>query len=335
MNQHHVTDSEVISQLRLPLIVLVTYAHSYSGGAGGDVLRLLVGQTLVKVSVPVFFIVSGYLFFRNVVQWNLEVYVGKIRRRARSLLLPYLVWNLLMVAKLHTFSWSMFWNYWGHAGMQTDWLGHENWMTAPANLPLWFLRDLMVVSLFSPIIYIGLRHRGTAIVGVLTVVYLSGVGAFALPGLSACSLCFFSIGALLGIRKQSLIRTALRVELPAYILSAGLVVAMQFAYGTPVFSSLMLAFRLTGAAAVLCLGRRLLSVTARRLPAVCSKASYFVYLAHYVFFLSFIDAVFFRLPGCDTWVHYLLAPLLKAVLMVAVYVVFVRCRELFLKAKNF
>ena len=45
-----VTESEVIDQLRLPLIVLVTYAHSYSGEVAGHWLRLLAGQTLSKLN---------------------------------------------------------------------------------------------------------------------------------------------------------------------------------------------------------------------------------------------------------------------------------------------
>ena len=72
-----VKTADVISQLRLPLIVLVTYAHSYGGVEEGygllssawntcEFLKLLVSQTLVKVAVPAFFIISGYLFFANV-----------------------------------------------------------------------------------------------------------------------------------------------------------------------------------------------------------------------------------------------------------------------------
>ena len=118
MNRDSVSTSEVISQLRLPLIVLVTFAHSYGGVAPGysligsgwdsyEVLKLFVSQTLVKVVVPVFFMISGYLFFRNVETWSLQVYWGKIRRRLWTLLLPYVAWNLLMAVKLHFLNFSI------------------------------------------------------------------------------------------------------------------------------------------------------------------------------------------------------------------------------------
>ena len=67
---------DTFSQLRLPLIVLITFAHSYSGVRAGwtlwdggwdsyEMLKLVVSETLVKVAMPTFFVMSGYLFFVN------------------------------------------------------------------------------------------------------------------------------------------------------------------------------------------------------------------------------------------------------------------------------
>ncbi len=328
-----VSSSDVISQLRLPLIVLVTYAHSYGAVAEGyrlllspwdtcEVLRLLVSQTLVKVAVPVFYVISGYLFFARAGQWSMAVYRQKMGRRVKSLLLPYVVWNLLMAAKLGRCSWDVLWDCVARAGMQTDWLGRENWMTAPADMPLWFLRDLMVVSLLTPIIYILLRRFGTVVMGLLTVVYLSGVGAFALPGLSMYAVYFFSLGALLGIRRLDLVATAVRYRRPAYVLTLLLGWLMMVAYGTGLFSPLMLCFRLTGAVATLALAASVLRRSSRRLPPRVVGSSYVLYLAHYVLFMSFIDAAFFRVFGTSAAscsLHYLLCPLVKAGLIVGAY----------------
>ena len=78
---------EVMRRVRLPLIILVTYAHSYGAIRGGysllgsgwdayEVLKLMISQTLVKVAVPAFFVMSGYLFFANVEKLTKEVYDG-------------------------------------------------------------------------------------------------------------------------------------------------------------------------------------------------------------------------------------------------------------------
>ena len=334
-NRKGISQYEVIRQLRFPMIVLVTFAHSYGGVEEGfslltsdwntyGFLKLLLSQTLVKVAMPVFFIMSGFLFFANVDVWNIKVYKTKIMRRFKTLLIPYLIWNLLMAIKLKTFSWSMFWVYWAPAGIQIDWLGQEQMMTAPANMPLWFLRDLIVVSLLTPIIYILIRKLGLWLMGLLTILYLSGVYAF-IPGLSAYAIYFFTFGAFLSIRKMDLIASLKRVEIPAYVLSVLFAISMLLTYSTPIFSSLMLCFRLSGVVAVFCQASRILTSTPRRFPSVVCNSSYFIYLAHYVFFFSFIDTVFFTLFGTSIpalSIHYLLCPLVKVAIFVGAYIIY-------------
>lgn len=331
---------DVIRQLRFPMIVLVTYAHSYGNVADDfsllssdwntyEFLKLLVSQTLVKIAVPVFFIISGYLFFANVKEWNLTVYKEKMFRRIKTLLIPYLIWNLLMAIKLKAFCWSMFWVYWKPAGIQIDWLGNEQLMTAPANMPLWFLRDLMIVSLLTPIIYLAIRRLGYWLMGLLTILYLSGVCAF-IPGLSAYAAYFFIFGAFLSIRRQDLIMSVRRVEILSYILSSVLALAMLMSYHMPVFSSFMLAFRITGAVAVFCLVSRCVHKGQSSLCSLLSKSSYFIYLAHFVFFMSFLDTAFFVIFGTSTFslsIHYLLCPLVKVTIFVVIYFVFSKIRS--------
>ena len=338
---------DVIQQLRFPMIVLVTFAHSYGRVEEGyslltsdwntyEFLKLLVSQTLVKVAMPVFFIMSGYLFFANVDKWDYATYKRKMLRRVKTLLIPYLVWNLLMAVKLKAFSWSMFWSYWMPAGRQVDWFGQEQLMTAPANMPLWFLRDLMVVSLLTPVIYVLIRKLGYWLLAVLTIYYLSGVCAF-VPGLSAYAIYFFSFGAFFSIRGMNHSydpaadltvsgRTVPMVlEISVYVLSVLLAVAMLLSYGTPVFSSFMLPFRLTGAIAVFCLASRILSATSMRIPTVVCDSAYFIFLAHFVFFFSFIDAAFFSFFGVSVpalSLHYIVIPLLKALIFVSFYVLY-------------
>lgn len=315
----NISQYDVISQLRFPMIILVTYAHSYGRVADDfvwlysdwdmyELLKLLISQTLVKVAVPVFYIMSGYLFFCHLEQWKWDVWRQKMMRRGLTLLLPYLFWNLLMALKLHDFSWYIF--------------------LEPANMPLWFLRDLMVVSLFTPAIFWGVRHLGFWLLAALAVIYFAGTRETT-PGLSAYAICYFMLGAFLSIRRMDLIATMRHSEIPAYILSFLLAVAMLLTYHTSVFHHLMLAFRLFGAISVFCLASRMMTLTDYRIPKVVCDSSYFIYLAHYVFFLSVIDSVFFSLFGTSEVslsVHYLLCPLLKVILFVAVYVLYRRLK---------
>lgn len=340
--RYGVSQYEVISQLRFPLIVLVTYAHSY-GAVSADysllssewdayeVLKLTVSQTLTKVVVPVFYIISGYLFFANVGRWDVRAYRGKLLRRARTLLLPYVLWNVLMAVKLGATGWGVLWVFWRSAGVQTDWTGGVQLMTAPANMPLWFLRDLMVVSVLSPLVYVAVRRLGWWLLALLGGYYLSGVCAF-VPGVSACSVFFFTLGAFLSIRGYDLVVAMRRVAVPAYVLAVLLAAGMVLTYGQAVFSSLMLGFRLSGAVVVFCVAARVLGATRRRLPLVVCRSAYFVYLAHYVFFMSFVDSALFGLMGTGTvalCVHYVAAPLLKAAILLLCYVAWKKVGERF------
>ena len=165
---------------------------------------------------------------------------------------------------------------------------------------------------------------GGLVLMILTPLYLSGFCAF-VSGLSAYAVYFFTLGAFLGIRKMDLIATGMKYEKPSYILAIIFGLAMICTFRTPVFSSLMLCFRLAGVVAVFCLANRLLSHTPKRIPQIACDASYFVYLAHYVFFFAFIDAAFFSLFGTSPLslcVHYLACPLLKAAILVSIYALY-------------
>jgi len=321
MKSKNISQYDVISALRLPLIVLVTYAHSYGGVAEGysligsgwdsyEILKIAMSQTLVKVAMPTFFVMSGYLFFANVEQFNKEIYQQKLWRRIKTLLIPYIIWNLLMAAKLKMFSLSIFWT--------------------PANMPLWFLRDLMIVSLLTPIIYIGVRKLGYWLFVLLLPIYLTGIWAIQ-PGLNPYAICFFTLGAFLSIREMNLIDTCLKLEKSAYTLTIVLALVMILSYPSVAYSLLLLCFRVVSVMAAFCLAYRIFSRTDKRIPKTVCDASYFIFLAHYVFFFSLIDDTFFSLFGMSTpslCIHYLLCPLLKVAIFIATY-------YLYRKVKNY
>lgn len=304
--------SEIFSLIRLPLIVLVTYAHSYGGVMEGysvlesgwnsyEVLKIMMSQTLVKVAMPTFFVMSGYLFFANTDTLSRNIYKQKIGRRVKTLLIPYIIWNLLMAVKLKTFNLSIFVN--------------------PANMPLWFLRDLMIVSLLTPIIYIGVKKLNYWIFLLLLPIYLTGIWAIQ-PGPNPYAICFFTLGAYLSIKKINLIISCLKLEKVAYFLTVLLASAMILTYSSIAYSWLVLCFRVISVATVFCLAYRILSRTSKRIPQTACDASYFIYLAHYVFFFSVIDTTFLSFFGTSTTslcAHYLLCPLVKVVIFVLFY----------------
>ena len=162
--------SSVITSLRFPLIVMIIMFHLYEPGAVIDdssmlhysLAKILGADGIAKIAVPTFFMISGYLFFFNIKKWDILEYRRKLKSRVSSLLIPYLLWNAIPIiggillnifiaiahgmplfaqAKefLHSIGWlNAFWNV-------SD--GH------PYVVPLWYIRDLMICCLFTPLIY--------------------------------------------------------------------------------------------------------------------------------------------------------------------------------------
>lgn len=97
------TDSLVINWLRFPMAFLIVLMHTpfllKTNESCYDFISAsthsIIAQVIAQIAVPLFFLVSGYLFFQNFTSWNGQVYKQKIYKRAKTLVLPYIVWNLL------------------------------------------------------------------------------------------------------------------------------------------------------------------------------------------------------------------------------------------------
>lgn len=147
-------------------IVMVVYAHSYYLEGEGYVLNGFI-QNLVRgidrTAVPLFFTISGYLFFINLNDGFTSVLI-KIRKRVRTLLIPYIicnVWFVLVYLLLHfTPAVAPFVNndLFGYLLDKNLWSVLSALFVDPAGFHLWFLRDLMLVVLCTPIIYYQMKY---------------------------------------------------------------------------------------------------------------------------------------------------------------------------------
>ena len=99
---------QVFDNMRFPLVVGVVFIHSF--GYGGDfvfsdidfsnlstldifnLFRVCISHVLMHVCVPLFFFISGYMYFLGK-DFSFPIYVNKTKRRVRSLFVPYIIWN--------------------------------------------------------------------------------------------------------------------------------------------------------------------------------------------------------------------------------------------------
>lgn len=158
-----------IDLLKVILTVGIVFRHAELVGLEGrsetfDLLNRGV-MAITSVCVPLFFVLSGFLYFRNVPKEpDVQFFWNKTRKRVFSLLIPYLIANAVA-----------FVIYWfAHryaAGMMSGFFG-DDWRkplfifwTGPINMSLWFIRDLIIACIMAPLIWILVRY--TRIWGVL------------------------------------------------------------------------------------------------------------------------------------------------------------------------
>lgn len=222
-NSQLITDS--ITILRFPLIVAIVFIHTFIAGQPNidgkinveygqypiyDFLDHIVRICLAEVAVPLFFVISGFLFFYQC-NFNRETYYIKLRKRIHSLLIPYLIWNTLcfffvmIVQQLQPSSTSLgrklimdysfidiLDSYWHFDGVTRGY--------GPICGPLWFIRDLMIVNLFSPIVHFCIKNKRTVFMSILGILYICGINILT-PGLSSTAFFFYSLGAWASINR--------------------------------------------------------------------------------------------------------------------------------------
>jgi len=116
--------------------------------------------------VPIFYTISGYfLFFRNQTSYSIADYKSKLNSRFKGIFLPFLIANSIYVIwfrilpsfKEQTFDIHVLYDV-----ITSYWMYESTGL--PINGPLWYMRDLMVLILLSPLIYHSVRLFGKYLV---------------------------------------------------------------------------------------------------------------------------------------------------------------------------
>ena len=201
----------------------------YEQLSGTDIYSLVgitLSHVLTQVAVPVFFFISGYLFYIGFQKWNWQKYVEKIKRRIKTLVVPYLLWNTIqalitigiMVLAYYLLEkplgrictwfeevgglYGIYWNDQTTAVVKENMFGLETLKSYPLLIPMWFIRDLMITVLFSPVLWWLLKKIPMVVLSVLALLWALGVG-IPVPGLSFSGLLFFGLGGAFSLYEKS------------------------------------------------------------------------------------------------------------------------------------
>lgn len=184
-SKENVSIFDTISFLRFPLIVLVVFIHanvseSYEINGLTSSIEKFFASYLTAGAVPTFFFISGFLFCRTGL--TIDSYKNKLRRRVHSLLIPYLIWSsiafaILSIKYLPCFS-SLFDNL--HKNPYDWYLFFMSYIDRPVPegsvtnhtpllFPLWYVRDLMILVLITPLLY-AFKRYSFAVIAILSII---------------------------------------------------------------------------------------------------------------------------------------------------------------------
>lgn len=349
MKANELLQSKTIAFLRFPLIVGVVLIHSTMSEViiGGvkmadvadypfvDYFIYLFSQIFSRIAVPLFFFISGFLFFYNVDAFGSQTYLQKMKKRARTILVPYLCWNLLIVIlyifasifmhglfsgngkPISDYSWSdWLWTFWNTQKINPT--AAEGY---PINYPFWFIRDLMVVMLFSPVVYLLVKKLKSYAVLLLGCLWLTGFWVDWV-GFSITAFFFFAAGAYFSIHKKNFVK-----PLKSRLVGLTLIYAA--------FAVFELCFReldwigyvhnvgiLFGMAFAINLTAHFLEKGSWRVNAFLSESSFFVY-AYHAMPLAFVFKLVFKLiqpqSGGTLWLLYILCPAFTILIGLGLY----------------
>lgn len=193
------------------LSMLVVWVHSYNAelflGRTAEMeviyrLEHIIGDRLGQMTVPGFFMISAYLFYRN---FSWDKLWHKWRSRIRSILVPYIVWNTIY--------------YLGYViASRVPWLtdvvgkgvialsldaAADAILYYKYNYVFWYLYQLILLIILTPLLYLILQHAwiGAAF---LVINYIGIWGMVTLPYLNPDALFYYSSAAYLALhlRKQ-------------------------------------------------------------------------------------------------------------------------------------
>lgn len=180
--------SDKIRVMSFICIMAVFYIHA---GLPNDVIATMKTPVLVRnivigifcnCAVPMFFFISGFLFFYKVE--NIQQVYNKMRKRIRTLLIPFIIAAICF---------PLFFIVIDHIPGASEYINQESYVEKCSKIPLskiiislffdagngspwaghlWFLRDLIIIVILTPLLYIIRRKLGYWGVVILLTLYL-------------------------------------------------------------------------------------------------------------------------------------------------------------------
>lgn len=237
--------STTISWMRFPLIFLIIMLHCYSVQQleGEHELYFKVvypfALWLGETGVPGFFFISGFLFFLSK-----KCYTRKLHSRFQTLFIPYILWNLLLLL-LYVFTYALGYpqdingkniinySFIDYLRLFWDRGSYDDGNFVPILCPLWYIRNLIIMSIISPLLYYIVKYIRKLFLIIVAIWWMTTPHNAFIPQ----TVLFFSLGAFFAILKKNPLEAIYKMKrlmLTLFVLFAMGDIFSHVYIGTPV-----------------------------------------------------------------------------------------------------
>lgn len=333
-------ESVVFDFIRFPLILLVVYIHilsSQSVFVSFEVswnnvynwVSSLISHNIGTVAVPCFFVISGYFYFVKMKIWNTDFYIKQQKNRLKTLVVPYIIMNTIevLVALIKGLLYNKIGG--GDCGLDDLAVINENslfdlYIGIPIDYPLWYLRDLIVMTFLSFLFYYLFRYLNRYGLIVLFVLYYSPY-SLSISGFSSTAILFFGIGSYFGIYKKSIINLSdklWKVSMPISIILV--LLATYFDTSGSTHDTLVSLFVPFGVISAFAIANRLHTINLLKdMSYRCRKYVFFIYSVHAIYLINWVKGAFYRTPlvnyGWGMIILYFVMPIVVVLVCIIIY----------------
>lgn len=310
------------------MAVTVIYIHSNNltyyglpenGKTFMHVTVRILGNTLGKVAVPFFFMLSAYRLFRFDVFSNSakKIMKGKLIKKVRTVLIPYLLWNAFGTLFYMTVT-----NVPATASLLNSGepikINLQNLLSGiflyKYYFPFWYLYNLIILTALAPLLLLILRNRITSCIclGATAVIAYVQVPLYTVK---PAPLFYFALGAVLAVYGRDFFEKQSKLNPIAYaVLFVGFCIVRFFDVPYISRAFLLLSPFVLWKSADLFFGKAL-----EKKPMWFCGQSFFIYAAH-IIPVTAVGHLLTKLSGTNIWVvlSYLITPWITLIILYAV-----------------
>jgi surface polysaccharide O-acyltransferase-like enzyme len=214
--------SEKIKFISFITMIMVLFVHSFNStlypvelihtNHYATDIQNFISFHVCRIAVPFFYILSGFLFFLNF-ELTFTDYINKLKSRCNSLVIPYFLWVCFWTSFFYILSHVSFTKGFINSPLSLRDFSFSSLISifnSPICYQFWFIKDLILLVIFSPILYFLIKKIALLFLVILYInlVYYN----FDLFFFSNIAVFYFSVGVFIAFNFKEINRIKINLH---------------------------------------------------------------------------------------------------------------------------